>query len=364
MTKGKKIALISGAIALLAILGIGLSSLIWYQRNVPELHGDPAAHFKYGSIGSEGRSGIPYWVWTVLPEVFPEHLPDGPGEGLQQVRLHFRARGSPKGRPIGTTYREDPVPMVGLNCALCHTGVFRESPEGPERVVLGMPAHQFDLGKYLDFLFAVANDDRFDADSIIPAIKRANPDFSWIDGLLYRHMVIPQTREGLLREAGLFSWMDRFPSPGPGRVDTFNPYKFNIFQPGRGKPARGHRRSAVAVESGPTGRHVAALGREQRLGGGAEQKRRHRRRRVGRVSRPARHAARGGLDQHPASARFSQLTGSMRRKPGKGRRVFAQHCAVCHAFDGAQVGQVVAIEDYRYRPGTPELVHLRTSRPG
>ena len=28
---------------------------------------DPDEHFKYGSIGTEERVGLPYWIWKVLP---------------------------------------------------------------------------------------------------------------------------------------------------------------------------------------------------------------------------------------------------------------------------------------------------------
>ena len=32
-------------------------------------------HFLFGSIGAEERTGVPYWIWLVLPRIFPEHLP-------------------------------------------------------------------------------------------------------------------------------------------------------------------------------------------------------------------------------------------------------------------------------------------------
>ena len=82
MTRGKRIVLAAGAaVVVIALLGIGIPGLIWYQRDVPELHADASEHFKYGSIGAEAENGIPYWVWLVLPEVFPAHRPDDTGEG-------------------------------------------------------------------------------------------------------------------------------------------------------------------------------------------------------------------------------------------------------------------------------------------
>ena len=98
MTKRRRIALAAGIVAVLVALGVGIPALLWLQRNVPEVHVNAAAHFKYGSIGSEGRSGIPYWIWVVLPDVFPEYLPDGPGEGYGRFGFIFEAE-APKGRP-------------------------------------------------------------------------------------------------------------------------------------------------------------------------------------------------------------------------------------------------------------------------
>ncbi len=31
--------------------------------------------FKYGSIGAERDAGIPYWIFYVLPRMFPEKIP-------------------------------------------------------------------------------------------------------------------------------------------------------------------------------------------------------------------------------------------------------------------------------------------------
>ena len=38
----------------------------------------PDEHFKYASVGIEQQEGLPYWIWQVLPRMFPETLP-GPG---------------------------------------------------------------------------------------------------------------------------------------------------------------------------------------------------------------------------------------------------------------------------------------------
>src|ERR1043165_492610 len=40
-----------------------------------------ATQFKYLSLGSEQNAGIPYWVFYVLPVMFPEKLPSIGGYG-------------------------------------------------------------------------------------------------------------------------------------------------------------------------------------------------------------------------------------------------------------------------------------------
>lgn len=213
---------IAGAAVLTLAAGIGIFALVFFQRDVPETHTEIVEHFKYGSIGSEAGGGVPYWLWKVLPELFPEYLPDRPGEGYERVGFIYE---SPEhDRPIGTSYREKPVGLVGLNCAVCHVGTYRESPEAERQVVLGKPAQDFDLQAYIQFLFAAGNDERFTADVLVPAIEEINPDFSWFDRFMYRNFVIPQTRDALVRQSEQFAWMDLRPPSGPGRVDTFNPF--------------------------------------------------------------------------------------------------------------------------------------------
>jgi mono/diheme cytochrome c family protein len=177
-------------------------------------------HFKYGAIGTEKTVGVPTPLWQVLPIVFEDKLPDRPGTGYE--RLGFVNEGASHGRPIGTTDDDD---RVGLNCATCHVGTVRDEASSAPRIVLGMPAHQMDLQAYARFLSAVANDPRFDSGTLISAIRKRDPSFSWWSRLRYRLFVIPATRKALRRLATQNAWFDRRPPQGPGRVDTFNPYK-------------------------------------------------------------------------------------------------------------------------------------------
>ena len=82
-----------------------------------------------------------------------------------------------------------------------------------------------DLQGYANFLTAAAQDPRFEANTLIDAISQQDPNFSWFNSLLYRFFVIKRTRDGILQRAEQNSWFADRPPQGPGRVDTFNPYK-------------------------------------------------------------------------------------------------------------------------------------------
>ena len=180
-------------------------------------------HFKYGSVGTEERVGLPYWIWRVLPALCEDKLPARPGSGYE--RLGFLFDGAAHGRPIGTSLQPGRVALVGLNCATCHVGSIRETPGAPRELVAGMPANQMDLQGYARFLTACASDPRFTASTMIEAIGKENPGFGFFDRFLYRFFVVSRARDGILQRAKENAWFDVRPPQGPGRVDTFNPYK-------------------------------------------------------------------------------------------------------------------------------------------
>ena len=82
----------------------------------------PDMRFKYGSIGAEYDAGIPYWIFYVLPRMFPEKLP-GPG-GYAAFGVAWEQG---QELPIGFTKKVVGFPRVANNCASCHTASYRRA---------------------------------------------------------------------------------------------------------------------------------------------------------------------------------------------------------------------------------------------
>lgn len=309
-------------------------------------------HFQYGSIGTEERAGVPYWIWRVLPAVFEDKLPKRPGVGYE--RLGFLPDGAPHGRPIGTSYKPGRVARVGLNCATCHVGTYRESAAAPRRIVPGMPAAQMDLQGYANFLTACAQDSRFNYGTLMAAIRREHPRIGWFDRLLYRLFIIRATRRGILERAKENAWFDTRPPQGAGRVDTFNPYKVMLRLPidtivgTVDLPSLWNQRMRRQMSLHWDGNNdlVEERNKSAAIGAGATP-----------GSLDLASLARVEewiLDLRPPEYPAHRID---RARAREGRRVFEQACASCHASDGPNIGRVTDIAEI----GTdPERLHSFT----
>ena len=187
----------------------------------------PEMRFKYGSIGAENDAGIPYWIFYVLPRVFPEKFRrDGqiaPG-GYAALGVAWE-----QGRelPAGFTKKTIGFPRVANNCAACHTTRYRASPDSNPVFVAGGPGHTLNIENFFRLLIDCARDPRFDADILMAEINRVT-DLDLIDQLLYRFLVIPITKKRLLEREAQFEWIYRtdFPDWGNGRDDGMNLTKY------------------------------------------------------------------------------------------------------------------------------------------
>ena len=207
------------------VLGLVAAKRLTVNRT--EAYPDIVAHFERGSIGADEGSGMPYWVWQALPRLFPETF----GGRLDYRAFGFLYRTDDQGRqedlPIGISKRDyQGVDLVWFNCDVCHTGTYRTSEGAPRAVVAGMPSNNLDLYRFIRFVLDAGADERLAPDTLIPAMQAAGANLGLIERQVWKFYVIPRVREGFIqRRSRLAPFLAEQAAWGPGRVDTFNPYK-------------------------------------------------------------------------------------------------------------------------------------------
>lgn len=288
-------------------------------------------HYKHGAIGLGSSSRIPYWIWKALPEMFPEKLP-GPG-GWASLGLIME---DGQDLPVGFAHRKIGYDSVEANCSLCHTAQIRATASSKPIVVLGAPAHTLDLQSFQRFLYSCASDPRFTPGNVIAAIDKMHK-LGFIESALYRFMIIPATKEGLLEQKVAYSWQDSRPQQGRGRTDTFNPTKFNVFHiPDDGtigtvdlpqvwnqKPRVGMYLHWDGNNNNITERNYAAA---MAIGATSTTV----------IQSSFQRVTDFLLALQPAKYPFPVDQAAAQR----GQTIFTQNCASCHAFGGANTGQV------------------------
>jgi hypothetical protein len=224
--KGRKMCLV--VIVLLAIAG-GILAWQKFFREEPQpdwVTSTPDMRFKYGSIGAEYDAGIPYWIFYVLPRMFPEKLP-GPG-GYASLGVAWEQG---QELPIGFTKKVIGFPRVANNCASCHAASYRKSAnENPTFVPTG-PNHTLNLQAFFKFVVDCAKDPRFNADEILGEIRLVYK-LSFLDKLIYRYILVPITKKRLLEREKQFAWVYHkdFPQWGRGRDDAMNLTKYFLIK--------------------------------------------------------------------------------------------------------------------------------------
>lgn len=324
-----------------------------YSRDEAEaFFDDPVEQFKYGSTGGDRLAGIPFGIWKALPELCADYLP---GEGWESLGFVFEEG---KERPIGTSKRRHlGFDRVFLNCAACHVGTYRESPESPRQIVVGMPANRLDLAGFARFLSDCALDERFNPWQVIQAAERAGESYGWLDRLLLQFVAVPALREGLILARHRFRFLDQETKTGPGRFDTFNPAKALLNWPLEELPAR----ERVGVVDFPS---LWLQGQREGMrlhwdGNNDSVEERNRSAAFGSGATPA------TLDRESLAVIADWLREEAAPPPypfpidralaERGRALYAQFCAACHGasgrdFTGAKVGTVEPIEKVRTDP--------------
>lgn len=199
------------------LIGLGAISAWLLLQDVPVEYSDPDDRYKYGSFGTEADS-LPLAIWEALPGVCPDTLPGG------YASLGFIYEDGHE-RPVGISQRRvGGVDRIGVNCALCHAGAIRETPDAPVQVVAGMPNHQLDFQQYVEFVVGCVADSRFTPDAVVNAM-RARREVSALDAAFYRYLVVPTVKRLTGEKAQEFAWFAGRPKAGPGRLDTPNSLK-------------------------------------------------------------------------------------------------------------------------------------------
>ena len=345
-------------IAVAVLLAIGLFLSYRYSPNRPAKYAEITEHFKYGSIGSdfvsitnpaEEGNGLPLAVMRVLPRMFPNHLPPGGPKdytafGFIQERGHAL--------PIGFATRRCGIDLVGLNCAVCHVGSVRASQRDEPQIYLAMSANTVDLQAFFEFLFNCADDPRFTPDEVVAEIEKDGALFP-LDRLLLREAV-SRMKTGVQRRRDQFALFLGGSQPrfGPGRVDTFNPYKAiqfgEYYQHGLSAterigasdfPTVWNQRPREGMQLHWDGNNSSVRERNVSAAFGAGATRNH----VDLASIDRVMQWLGDLPPPP----FPFPDRIDRRRLPRGERVFLAYCYRCHGFGGAEVGNVVQWEDIR-----------------
>jgi hypothetical protein len=224
-------AILSRGLAGLLALIVVLIVFAWFVLLRPVAQpasNDPLQVFDHGSIGNETAQGLPYWIWRVLPTMFPDYLP-GNQDGYGSIGVNWLAG---EELPVGFSKKTlGVIPRVAPNCAFCHQVSFRLHADDPSTFVPAGPGTQVNVQGFLRFLMQIGRDkDRFTPDKVMAAIA-AIYDMPLWERLLYRYLLIPAVGSALEEQAARFAWMESRPdcprpSWGPGRIDPFNPVKF------------------------------------------------------------------------------------------------------------------------------------------
>ena len=322
---------------IVVLVAVGGATAYYYLfREVPTYYATAEDNFKYGSLGNEQTNGIPYWLWLVLPRMFPDKVP-----GLGGYASFGMVWEEGKELPVGFSKKTIGFDRVALNCAFCHTATYRTRPGDKPVIVPGGPSHQFDPQAYVRFLYACASDQRFNPDNIMNEINRVYK-LSTAERLLYRYVLIPQTKEALLKQKAQFAWMDQRPNWGRGRIDPFNPIKFGILKQPLDQTVGNSDMVSLWNQKLRQGKslHWDGLNTSEdevvlssAIGDGATYKN---------IQRENLKRMQDWIRDLPAPrypyAIDQQLAGA-------GSRIFEERCASCHGPNGATTGQVVSVEE-------------------
>lgn len=206
---------------------------------------DPTWLFRYGNTGTEFLWGIPYWVFRVMPRIFDEEFK---GQGYEHFGFGEDSHDYYFRRPVGrglvlsdaTVHLPGyeitaSIKRVAINCSGCHRGEYLDE-QGCRHFIDGMPNHTADLQGFKRFFTQGFKSPRFTEARVIAEINQVLTQEEHRPALTrYEELVYVLIVQGLKRSSELLpelapdnAWMNKRAENGPGRIDPFNAFKFEI----------------------------------------------------------------------------------------------------------------------------------------
>ena len=217
MVRRRRLRWLVGLIVILLLL----YWLVFVNQYVVAYEG-PLEHFEHGSIGSETANGLPTLVFKALPVLYAQRM--GP-EGWRRFGFIYNQGDD---LPIGFSRRVvTGVERVWLNCSVCHVGTYRLPGDGTQHLLYGAPSNNLRLYDLIKFFIDVGRDPGFTGDTLVATIDSdaVGGNLNVAQRFLYRNVVFPRVQQALLSLGEQLAFIERQQDWGPGRVDTFNPYK-------------------------------------------------------------------------------------------------------------------------------------------
>jgi len=305
-----------------------------FTSDSPVRYADNLEHFKYGSTGGEKLTGIPYAIWMILPSLFPEYL-----HGTDYRSFGFLYEDG-HDLPIGVSKRRyQGIERVSFNCAICHVGSVRENASSAPRYYAGMPSNTVDLRGFYEFLFAIAEDPKFNGSLMVAEMKKRGIHEDWPNRTILKFYAVEAMRSSLLERKRALAFILGEPAFGPGRIDTFSPAKallhFNMQSAPEGErigttdfPSVWNQRKREGMQLHWDGNNtsVQERNRSAAFGTGAYPPT---------LDRPnIRRVENWLLDARPA--KYPWQVDAVR--VSHGARVYKQYCADCHGASGDEFG--------------------------
>ena len=191
-------------------------------------------------------------------------------------------------------------------------------------------------------MFKCAHDDKFTADNLLGQMSY-DVDLDLLDQLLYRFAIIPRTRQAILDQEKQYTWMDSRPDWGRGRIDPFNPIKYQ--RSGYGTRTirignsdlpsiwnmQAHEGFAYHWDGLNSKIHEVVL--SSAIGDSAT---------LQAIDLDGLKRVQNFILELPAPKYPFPIDDA---KADKGQAIYSQKCAECHAFGGARTGKVAKIDE-------------------